>query len=255
MSLYPLDALRNASIDRDLEPLLQDVRESLAVFPFGEDAPGSVDEILEAFDMARPRLNILLSKLRGAQVRKGADISTGLGFLAVALKWCGFEVTATERTPAVSAFCSASGIEVRPYTIGADSLPLQPGSLDFVILAEVVEHLRSAPVPVLVELASALRPGGLLLITTPNVARLAHVEALARGENFLEPFPEDLPSSVDATQYIEHIREYSVREIVEAVEAARLQVEEVVMTGWGSEGYLPLPNPWVNEIAVVIASR
>jgi 2-polyprenyl-3-methyl-5-hydroxy-6-metoxy-1,4-benzoquinol methylase len=108
---------------------------------------------------------------------------------------------------------------------------------------------------VLNELAALLRPQARLLLTTPNIARLAHLEALAAGENFLEPFPEDLPLSDDPTDHIEHVREYSVREVVEAVEAAGLEVTQVLMTGWGENGYDPLPNPFVNDIIVVEAVK
>jgi hypothetical protein len=46
-----------------------------------------------------------------------------------------------------------------------------------------------------------------------------------------------------------------VREIVDAVEAAGLEISEVLMTGWGEMGYHPLPNPYVGEIIVVKAIR
>jgi hypothetical protein len=105
------------------------------------------------------------------------------------------------------------------------------------------------------ELTGLLRLGGRLLLTTPNVARLAHLEALASGDNFLESFPENLPLSADATDYVEHVREYSVREVIEAVEAVELAVDRVLMTGWGEAGYRPLPNPYANEIIVVQASQ
>jgi hypothetical protein len=32
-------------------------------------------------------------------------------------------------------------------------------------------------------------------------------------------------------------------------------VQRVLMTGWGGAGYHPLPNPFVNEIIVLIATK
>jgi 2-polyprenyl-3-methyl-5-hydroxy-6-metoxy-1,4-benzoquinol methylase len=254
MPLFPLDAVRNAVPDRDLEPVLEDVREDVVAFPFEEARDsGDVDAVLEAYDLARPRLNLLAALLRDASCRRGADISTGIGFLPVVLTRLGLTVTATERDLGLSRFAVEHGIDVLPYDIGRSAPPFQTGSLDFVIFAEVLEHVKLSPVPLLAQLASLLRPGGCFLLSTPNIARLAHVELLAAGENFLEPFPEDLPPGTDATDFVEHVREYSVREIVEAVEGAGLGVERVLMTGWGEAGYRPLANPYSNEIIVVEA--
>jgi hypothetical protein len=119
----------------------------------------------------------------------------------------------------------------------------------------VLEHLKLPAFLVLRELSGLLRHGGRLVVTTPNVARIEHLEALLAGENFLEPFPEELPPGSDPTDLIEHVREYSVREVVEAVEAVGLAVGSVRMTGWGEGGYYPLPNPYVNQIIVIDATK
>lgn len=252
--LFQLDQVRNAQIDRQIEPILETVAEEIRAFPFNRESDaGDVEDVLDAYSMARPRLNVLTSLLKGE--RAVADISTGVGFLPVVLARAGVDVVATERDPGISRFASEAGVEVRNWSIGADPAPLRPGSVDAVVFAEVLEHLKLPPIGVLRLLAGILRPGGRLLLTTPNVARLGHIEALAAGENFLEPFPEDLPLDRDATDYVEHVREYSVREVVDAVEAAGLGIERVLMTGWGASGYQPLPNPYSNEIIVVEARK
>jgi SAM-dependent methyltransferase len=51
------------------------------------------------------------------------------------------------------------------------TLPYPSSSLDLVILAEVIEHLENHR-PVLAEIGRILRPGGHLILTTPNIARL-----------------------------------------------------------------------------------
>lgn len=252
MSIFPLDSVRNASIHSDVELLLEDGREEVARFRFPGEI-GGTEAVLKAYDAARPRLNVLYTLLRSTAGCIGADISTGLGFLPVLLGRAGVRVTATETDDGISYFARAHHIDVLPYAIGRDPAPFEPGSLDFLVFAEVLEHLKLSPTSVLRVLATSLRPGGTLLLTTPNIARLEHLEALAAGENFLEPFPDDLPLDQDATEYIEHVREYSIREVVEAVEGAGLAVGRVLMTGWGEGGYHPLPNPFVNEIIVVEA--
>jgi 2-polyprenyl-3-methyl-5-hydroxy-6-metoxy-1,4-benzoquinol methylase len=252
MSLFQLDTVRNSSIDREAELVLEDVREDLILMPDGgAREPDAREDLLEVFDIVRPRFNVLVQLLRDKPNGRGADISTGLGFLPVVLARCGLSVIGTERDPATSWFAQQHGIEVRPFTFGEGEPPFEPGSLDFVVLAEVLEHLKAPPIRTMGQMASLLQPGGRLIVTTPNVARLYHLQALAAGENFLEPFPEDTPSGGDPTDFIEHVREYSVREVVDAAEATGVEVEEVLMTGWGQGGYELLPNPYANEIIVL----
>ncbi|GAC1465062.1 MAG: hypothetical protein PVSMB7_08950 [Chloroflexota bacterium] len=256
VTLFPLDSIRNASIDQQHEPRLYALRERVSTFPWWPDSDGpDVEDILTVFDAARPRLNVFLALLKGLEEMQGADISTGFGFLPVLMRDCGFHIKATERDVEVAGFAARCGVAIHSYCIGTQSPPFAQESLDYLIFAEVMEHLKLSPAAVIRELASLLRPNGIFLLSTPNVARRAHVEALVAGENFLEPFPEATPWGCDATDALEHVREYSVREVVEAVEAAGLAVDQVVMTGWADGGYSLLPNPYANEIIVVRARR
>jgi len=250
VTLYPLDAVRNAAIDRTLEPILEEIRTEVAA---SSHDVGTPDEVLEAFDYARPRLNVLASLLAGAS-GPGADISSGLAFLPILLRRRGHAIVATERDPTLARLAAAAGIEIREYDIGRTPPPFEPASQDYVVLSEVLEHLPFAPQGVLAEVGSLVRPGGRLLLTTPNIARAANMETLATGESFHEPVP-DLPLGAPFPDRLEHIREYSIRETVDAVEGAGLGVRRVLMTGWGDRGYAPLPNPYANEIIVVEAER
>src|SRR5439155_4936647 len=58
----------------------------------------------------------------------------------------------------------------------ADRRELWPelGEYDVVVCAEVIEHLPVSPLPPLRFLGSALRPGGWLVLQTPNAARLGN---------------------------------------------------------------------------------
>lgn len=255
MPLFSLDSVRNATIDRRFEPLLEDVREDVITYPHWDEKVGTTNEVLEAYDLARPRLNVLLGLLEEVRGGAGADISAGLGFLPVLLHRTGIPVIATEREPSLCRFAMAHGTRVLQYTIGAEQAPFDAQSLDFLVFAEVLEHLKHVPLHVVRELSRLLRPGGKFFLTTPNVARLQHIQALAAGENFLEPFPETVPPGTDPTDFIEHVREYSIRELVEIAEAAGLGIDAVLMTGWGESGYDLLPNPYANEICVLVATR
>lgn len=64
------------------------------------------------------------------------------------------------------------------------SLPLRPASADLVVLSEVLEHCREEP-RVIEEIRRVLRPGGLLLLTTPHRGPFAVLDPL----NFNWYFP------------------------------------------------------------------
>jgi SAM-dependent methyltransferase len=66
---------------------------------------------------------------------------------------------------------------------------------DLVVMAEVIEHVPTPPYVVLGNLVPALKPGGHLLLTTPNLYSLRNVLWLATGrrlfDHFLIPGPDE----------------------------------------------------------------
>ncbi|SNS67310.1 Methyltransferase domain-containing protein [Geodermatophilus saharensis] len=80
------------------------------------------------------------------------------------------------------------------------------GPFDVVLCSEVLEHL---PVPghvALARLRRRLRPGGLLLLTTPNLYRLRNVVFLATGRPLFDVF--DTPSDDGFGHVLEYSREH-----------------------------------------------
>jgi 2-polyprenyl-3-methyl-5-hydroxy-6-metoxy-1,4-benzoquinol methylase len=68
-----------------------------------------------------------------------------------------------------------------PIDFEQDTLPFENCSFDVVLFTEVIEHMLN-PFPVGREITRVLRPGGLLLLSTPNLASLRNRIALARGK-------------------------------------------------------------------------
>ncbi|CAN5159423.1 hypothetical protein BH24GEM2_BH24GEM2_04270 [soil metagenome] len=85
-----------------------------------------------------------------------------------------------------------------------------PVEHDVVLLAEVVEHLYTAPEQVLEFLRGFVRPGGLLIVQTPNGAALRNRALLAVGRN---PFERIRPERDNPGHY----REYTLAELREIV--------------------------------------
>lgn len=90
-------------------------------------------------------------------------------------------------------------------------VPCDSESFDVIIYAEVIEHLTNDPVQSLRELKRLLKPNGLLILTTPNVARLENVARILSGTNIYDPYSGYGP-------YGRHNREYTRHEIVRLLE-------------------------------------
>jgi SAM-dependent methyltransferase len=106
---------------------------------------------------------------------------------------------------------------------GQPELCPRMGPYDLVVAAEVIEHLRIGPSAFLRCLAAALRPGGELVLQTPNAASLAKRYNLLRGRNPIMPLAETPDTS-------HHWREYTVGELVDAGRAVGLEPAGIVLS-------------------------
>jgi SAM-dependent methyltransferase len=107
------------------------------------------------------------------------------------------------------------------YTVNLlrDILPVDDNSLDVILFDEVLEHLLTDPMPILLDFYRATKPGGYLLIQTPNVASLLNRIRFAIGINVQAGIHQML-----TPQGNEHVREYSMREVVQLVRATPWQL-------------------------------
>jgi hypothetical protein len=93
------------------------------------------------------------------------------------------------------------------------------GPYDLIVFAEVIEHLYTAPELVLGYLRQLLRPGGALLIQTPNAASLRKRVKLALGQNPFEPIRISRSNPG-------HFREYTLSELTELLGRAGFRVRQ-----------------------------
>ena len=92
------------------------------------------------------------------------------------------------------------------FNVEKDSFPYEEDEFDLVIFAEIIEHLLNDPCRVLREIKRVLKPGGTLILTTPNVARLENIARLISGANIYDPYSGYGP-------YGRHNREYNLHEL------------------------------------------
>jgi len=99
-------------------------------------------------------------------------------------------------------------LNFKHFNIEAENFPYEDALFDVVIYAEIIEHLTVDPCRVLRELKRVLKPNGVLILTTPNVARLENVARLMSGANIYDPYSGYGP-------YGRHNREYTQQELIE----------------------------------------
>jgi 2-polyprenyl-3-methyl-5-hydroxy-6-metoxy-1,4-benzoquinol methylase len=108
------------------------------------------------------------------------DVGCSSGYLARPLSERGNTIVGLELDPvaahAAEEFCEL----VLVGDVETMDLPLEPGSFDVVLGGDVIEHLRD-PAATLARLRPLLRPGGRVVLSTPNVANWAIRLSLLSG--------------------------------------------------------------------------
>lgn len=102
------------------------------------------------------------------------DVGCGAGGYLLAAAGLGWRATGIEPSDTHSAVGRALGLDIRRGYFDASSLSC--GSYDFVLLSHVIEHIYH-PRAFIDGLMKVTRPGGLLVVITPNVESFASVLA------------------------------------------------------------------------------
>jgi 2-polyprenyl-3-methyl-5-hydroxy-6-metoxy-1,4-benzoquinol methylase len=165
-------------------------------------------------------LDVIQATLTYARGSKLLDIGIAYGIYAIVLKEeLLFDVCGVEHPDNMNVYCRLpvqEGIDVRGCDLHQDELPFKKEQFDVVIASEVIEHLLMPPKRVFFKILPVLRPGGRLIVTTPNFASLRNVLYLARGGNPVGRFPDELNwENGVATDLRVHPREYTVKEVEE----------------------------------------
>jgi len=92
------------------------------------------------------------------------------------------------------------------FNIERDTFPYSDGSFDCVLFCEILEHLLINPGVAVAEIARILRPGGFIVVSTPNATRLPNLFFLAQGRSIWEWYSDNGP-------YGRHNREFTLAEV------------------------------------------
>ncbi len=107
------------------------------------------------------------------------------------------------------------------FNLETDLYPFADKSFDIVLSCEILEHLVMNPSWMLAEIHRILKPGGYLLLTTPNIASLKNALLLLNGKNFQHAYS-------GYGVYGRHNREFTPSELLDLLELHRFDVEIIV---------------------------
>jgi SAM-dependent methyltransferase len=156
------------------------------------------------------------------------DVGAIPPLLITALKRQGYNVAGLDIDP--SRFSDTIGkldIDVRACNVETESIPYEDNSIDLMVFNELFEHLRINLIATFEELWRVLKPGGIILMSTPNgLAMHSLVRMLQRRE--VGPGIHFEYEKLTRVGHMGHVREYSVNEVVEFLERMNFEVVEVV---------------------------
>jgi glycosyltransferase involved in cell wall biosynthesis/SAM-dependent methyltransferase len=125
-----------------------------------------------------------------------------------------------------------------------DCFPYPDAHFSTVLCCELLEHLTSDPMHMLGEINRVLRPGGHLVLTTPNVASLRALSGILQGYHpqLFSAYIQPRNGVVDAR----HAREYTPQEVKHLLENAGLEIT-LLETGPFREEPKP-EHAWVEHL-------
>ncbi len=212
--------------------------------------------------VARERLAFDLGFLReysplGARV---LDLGAVPPVLCGAAASVGFAVQAVDIAPArFEAAFERLGVEALACDLEREDLPVEDASIDTAVLHEVFEHLRVDPIHVCEQIARVLKPGGILMLSTPNLLSLSGmVNLLLRGRaQTIGTDPWSEYGKLRTLGHMGHVREYTTVEVCEFLERFGLQAEVLVFRGRSPGVKRPITSalPPLRPFFEVIARR
>lgn len=152
----------------------------------------------------------------GAYLQITPALHTRLGYGSVRGCYYG-KLGRVDRREVTSSGGETFACDIDHFDAEKDRFPYEDESFSTVLCCELIEHLFEDPMHLMGEVNRILKPGGHLVLTTPNVTALRGISAILLGyhpgffHSYIRPTEE---GEVDAR----HNREYSPREIHQLLE-------------------------------------
>jgi glycosyltransferase involved in cell wall biosynthesis/SAM-dependent methyltransferase len=161
----------------------------------------------------------------GAYLQITPALKTRLGYGEVRGCYYG-PLGTTDHRVAVSDDGEEFACEIDLFDAEKDCFPYEDGYFSTVLCCELIEHLAADPMHMMSEINRILKPGGALVLTTPNIASLRAAAAILQGFHPML-FPAYIRPDQNGKADARHNREYTAREVHTLLEDAGFEVEKL----------------------------
>jgi SAM-dependent methyltransferase len=130
----------------------------------------------------------------------------------------------------------ARDLPIHIFNFERDLFPFSDGAFDVVLCMEVIEHLAYSPTHMLAETHRVLRPGGILILSSPNAVDIIKTARMLRNRPMGSPYS-------GYGIYGRHNREFTKQELVSLTSACGFQIvrawaENIGRNQWWPPGRL-----------------
>ena len=130
------------------------------------------------------------------------------------------------------------GLDVVGCDVETEPVPFADGEFDAVLFHELFEHLRINPVFTMSEVVRVLKPGGTLLLSTPNLRSFRGLRnLLVRNQGHaVSAGVYEQYEKLDTIGHMGHVREYTTREVADFLARLGLHTDKIVYRGGHGRG-------------------
>jgi 2-polyprenyl-3-methyl-5-hydroxy-6-metoxy-1,4-benzoquinol methylase len=194
-----------------------------------------------------PRRCGFLISHAGTPPKRILDVGCATGYIARLLQEVGHEVTGIELNPQMAAEARSQGIAVLEHDL-EEPLDLEDSSVDVVHACEIIEHLFDTE-GFLKELHRVLVPGGVLILSTPNLNSLGNRFRVLKGSSLpmWGAFPNDRHGS--------HVRVFNNATILNLLERTAFRPEDITGINRSRFAWLLDRAPTWSEMILIKAVR